>query len=33
VKQKLDESGATAAANKSYTVVTENSKMAANVLN
>ncbi len=33
VKQKLDETGATAAAQKSYTVVAENSKMAANALN
>lgn len=33
VKQKLDETGATALANKSYTVVAENSKMAANALN
>ena len=33
VKQKLDETGATAVANKSYTVVAENSRMAANALN
>jgi hypothetical protein len=33
LKQKLDETGATAVAKQSYNVVAENSKIAANALN